>query len=148
MATATSEGNMAQTGEQQQNARLEWIQARRASAEARMARTRRSNTRVLYVSLFASTAATALAGFAAAAGAAPVASWRVTCAVVAVFTFVATVASGMQTQLDLPGNLSRLSACVGKLRALEYAAATGTRELAEIDAECQEIVREFPEFLG
>jgi predicted cupin superfamily sugar epimerase len=44
--------------------------------------------------------------------------WRVTCAVAAVFTLGATIATGVQSQLAKPDLLTQASECVGKLRAL------------------------------
>jgi hypothetical protein len=129
------------------NDRLIWIRSRLERADAQATRTRRANLRAIYASLFASTAATALAGFAVAANA-PVGSWRITCGIVAILTFVAALSTGLQKQLDLTGNFSRLAACVGRLRALEYAVSMGTRSLTEVDAECEEIVRTYPEFVA
>jgi hypothetical protein len=138
---------MAQTSEQL-NTRLQWIQTQRARAEQRELRIRRTNERAIYVSLFAGSAATAIAGFAAAAATSPIGPWRVTCGVVALLTFLATVSAGLQRHLDLSGNLGKLTTCLGKLRALEFAVSMGTRPVSEIDAECEEIVRQFPEFVA
>jgi hypothetical protein len=128
--------------------RLQWIQARRERAEVQEQRYRRTNTRAIFVSILTGSAATAVAGFAAASAAAPIGSWRVTCGIVAMLTLIATVSAGLQKQLDLSGNLVKLSSCLGRLRALEYAASMGTRAVPEIDAECEDIVRQYPEFVA
>lgn len=57
--------------------------------------------------------------------------WRVTCAIAAALTMVATVVAGIQGLIVRPDQLTQASECVGKLRAL---LADATAEAADFEA--------------
>lgn len=133
--------------EQKSIGQTEWIKDNRLKAERKQRSLRRSNTQTIIVGLLASTFATILAGYTAASNL-PLMNWRWTCALVAVFTLCATIATGIQKQFDISGNLSKVSGCLGRLNALELAVKLGIRSSEEIAKECEDIAIQYPEFIG
>jgi MFS family permease len=138
---------MKQDAAQSSDEQVKWILESKSNAERKHRRLRRLNTQTIITGLLASTFATVLAGYTAASNS-PLMSWRWTCALVAVFTLCATIATGLQKQFDISGNISKISGCLGRLSALELAVRLGTRAREEIAKECEEIAVLYPDFIG
>jgi hypothetical protein len=138
---------MAPLAKQPDAARMRWIEDAVRRAESRVRRLRLTNRTALILGLIASGVATVSAAIVAKNGALGPLAWSEACWLVAGFTAITTLTSGLQTGLDLPANLVKTSSCLGRLRALELAAAVGTRPVAEISKECEEIAREYPDVL-
>jgi len=126
---------------------IKWIEKSKAKVEKKLRRLRRTNTQTIFTGLLASTFATVLAGYTAASNS-PFMSWRWTCALVAVFTLSATIATGIQKQFDISGNLSKVSSCLGRLNALEISIHLGFRSPKEIGKECEDIAVQYSEFIS
>ena len=129
------------------NNQAEWIKDKKLKAERKQHSLSKSNTQTIIIGLLASTFATILAGYTAASNL-PLMNWRWTCALVAVFTLCATIATGIQKQFDISGNLSKVSSCLGRLNALELAVKLGIRSSEEIAKECEDIAIQYPEYIG
>lgn len=119
-------------------------------AEGQSVRLRRGDSRFVYTSLVSSSAATVVAGLAAALG--PVlgkgpSAWKLTCAVVAGLTACSTLLSGIHKQLAVPERLGKATACIGKLRALEIDLTLGNREALQVAKEYQELAVNYQEFV-
>lgn len=117
---------------------------------ARMRKLRRANNGLLAGGIFTSAASTFITGITAAQG--PVIGtgtpgWRLACTVGAIFSFVATVAVGLNQRLKIGEKLVEDRECAGRLRALEIALATGSRDRDEIIKEYQELIRAYPELV-
>ncbi len=132
---------------QKTNDQIQWIMDKKQKAESKQHSLRRSNTQTIITGLLTSTFATILAGYTAASNS-PLMNWRWTCALTAVFTLCATIATGIQKQFDLSGNLSKVSGCLGRLNAVELAVRLGIRPNEEIAKECEEIAVQYPEFIN
>ncbi len=132
---------------QKSNDQIQWIMDKKQKAENKQHSLRRSNTQTIITGLLTSTFATILAGYTAASNS-PLMNWRWTCALVAVFTLCATIATGIQKQFDISGNLSKVSGCLGRLNALDLAVRLGIRPSEEIAKECEEIAVQYPEFIS
>ncbi len=111
---------------QKSNDQIQWIKDTKQKAERKQHSLRRSNAQAIITGLLASTFATILAGYTAASNL-PLMNWRWTCALVAVFTLCATIATGIQKQFDISGNLSKVSGCLGRLNAVGLAVRLGIR---------------------
>jgi hypothetical protein len=112
---------------------------------------RRKNTRLLITGMVCSAGTTLVAGGTATAG--PVvgegdAGWRIACIVAAVLAFASTVSTALTTQLKFDERLSQGNQCVGRLRALEVAIASGSENWEETAKEYSEIVKSYVEFIG
>ena len=112
---------------------------------------RKTNTRIVIASISCSAASTLVAGITAAQG--PVVGegtegWRLACTVAAVLAFITTVATGLGQQLRISDRLSEANQCIGKLRSLDVAITTNSRDWEEIAKEYQEIAQTFPELIG
>ena len=138
---------MEEDTKQLKESQLKWIGDNKIKVERHLNRLRRRNTQTIITGLFASTFATVLAGYTAASNA-PLMNWRWTCALVAVFTLCATISTGIHKQFDISGNLSKASACVGRLAALDLSARLGTRTNKEISQECEELAALYPDFIS
>ncbi|RIH81813.1 hypothetical protein Mterra_02948 [Calidithermus terrae] len=117
-------------------------------AEAYTARLRRSNTRLLLTSLFASGASTLVTGVTAAGGpvvGSGIEGWRLACVAGAVLGFAATVSTGAVQQLKVGDRLSEGNQCLGRLRLLEVAISTRSRPLEDIAKEYAEVLKTYPE---
>jgi hypothetical protein len=136
---------MEQDKVQKSNDQVQWIKDTKQKAEKKHRSLRRSNTQTIITGLLTSTFATILAGYTAASNS-PLMNWRWTCALVAVFTLCAAIASGIQKQFDISGNLSKVTSCLGRLNAVELALRLGSRSHEEISKECEEIAVQYPEF--
>jgi len=112
------------------------------SADAR--RARRQHRMLVVVALVTGTIATALAGITAARGDALIATWPVTCWIVAIFTGTASLCTGLIQQLALPSRVADWEACLGRLHALKVAVQMGQRDTDHLLAEYQEIIKDYP----
>ena len=70
--------------------------------------------------------------------------WQNACGIGAVLSLITTVSSGMGQQLNVSQKLIDGSQCTGRLRALEFAAASRTKGADELAAEYADILRTFP----
>ena len=123
------------------------IEVELACATGHVRRLRRQNAWLGYTGIFAGAVATLLAGGAATTGAIG-GQWATTCGVVALRTACGTVASGLQRQLGIMENLTRATACAGKLDALRVALTVTRRELREVAIEYERLVEGNREFLS
>lgn len=138
---------MEEDTKQLQDSQIKWIGENKIKAEKHLIRLRRTNAQTIIIGLIASTFATILAGYTAASNS-PLMNWRWTCALVAVFTLCATISTGIQKQFDISGNLSKASACIGRLTALDLAARLGIRSYKEISKECEELAALYPDYIS
>jgi len=72
--------------------------------------------------------------------------WKLACALVAIFGFIATVTSMFKKQFD--DRLAQGNQCVGKLLKLDLEITTGVRDWDAAAKEYGEIVKTFPEFVS
>lgn len=72
--------------------------------------------------------------------------WQMSCAIAAIFGFVATLAEGFKARTHEKAIRSRL--CIERLRLLEISARYSQRPIEEIDREFNEISRTYPETLS
>jgi len=127
---------------------LDWIRNGMRAAESHVRRLRRADTWAIIVG----TAASGMAGFVAGVTAVqkhPLVggSWANTCAVAAVLSFAAALATGLHKGLGISDRLTKASICSGKLRALDLAATLGGRAPSELARECEQVAAEYPDFL-
>ena len=66
----------------------------------------------------------------------------------AVFAFVSTVSTALIQQMKTGERLIQGTQCVGRLKALQVAMATGSQSWEEIVKEYTEIVKTYPEING
>lgn len=71
--------------------------------------------------------------------------WQGACSMGAILSTITTIASGISQQMNIGKKLIEGSQCVGRLRALDLAAATNSRDAKEITGEYVEILAAFPE---
>lgn len=126
------------------------VKASLQKAEEIVSGLRTTNTRLIVTGIVSSAASTLVAGITAANG--PVVGegipgWRAACIVAALFAFVSTVSTGVSQRLKMSDRLEKGTQCVGKLRSLELAITTGSRDRTEIVAEYEEIAKTCPEFI-
>lgn len=127
---------------------LEWIRAGLRAAEAHVRRLRRADTWAIVVGTAASAAAAFIAGITAVEQRPVVAAtWTATCALAALLSLAAALATGLHKGLAISDRLTKASACTGKLRALDLAATLGGRAPPDLTRECQQVAAEYPDFL-
>lgn len=137
------------------NANREEILTRRIregidALDTRLRRLRRTNASLLITGIVASALSTLVTAVTAAQG--PVVGtgtegWRLACSVGAVFSFGTTVSIGVNQRLKIDERLAETTQCVGRLRALEVAMATGSRAWEDIADEYAEIVAAYPDLI-
>lgn len=120
-------------------------------AQERAAGFRKTNTRLVVASIVSSAATTLVAGGTAATG--PLVGqgdngWRIACIVAAILAFVSTISAALTQQLKVTERFTQGTQCVGRLRSLDVAIATGVRNWDEITKEYGEIVKTYPEIIG
>jgi hypothetical protein len=111
---------------------------------------KKKNSRYLVISIIAGALSTVIAASAAALGPAlgeGAPAWKATCAVVALFTGVGTVFTGLQKQLSVAERLAKAIACSGKLHSLEFALTVNNRDTAEVAKEYENVLANYPDFL-
>jgi hypothetical protein len=144
------------------------IQRIRTSLEAAKARTRRFrrlNSTAIFVSIIFGALAAFLAG-AAAIKAGQIAadaqgqliyadsmnvlggSYSAVCGAAAILSLLATISSGLQKGLDLPGKEGKSRSCMARLLALELAASAKRQSAEQIDEEYGRVVGEYPELFA
>jgi len=134
----------------QRDEMLRRLRASLRAAEGHLHHLRREDAGLVYSSLAASSLGTIVAGLAAALG--PTLgkgppAWKVTCAAVALLTACATILSGIHKQQAVPVGLGKASSCVLKLRALEMGVTLGSRDVAQVAKEYQELSVNYLEFV-
>lgn len=117
---------------------------------------RRRDSQLFMANVVSPAAATLLAGLAAAIGgnqmfpqaAAQVddGGWKLACALVAIFGFVATISGMFKKQFD--DRLAEGNQCVGRLLTLNLSIATDNINWEAAAKEYSEIVKTFPEFVS
>ena len=73
--------------------------------------------------------------------------WQGACTIGAIFSFITTVCSGLNQQMNTSQKFLLGSQCVGRLRALELVATAQSRAMDEITNEYAGILREYAEAL-
>lgn len=131
-------------------AMLERLQTSLRAAEGHAERLKRTNTRLIWLSLTGSSLATLLAGITAAAG--PLAgegvpAWRLTCGAIAVLTALSGLLSGFHQRLNISERLGKALACAGRLRGLELALAVTGRDVREVAGDYEDVVAGYQEFI-
>jgi hypothetical protein len=124
------------------------VQASLRRAETYTASLRRNYTRLVIGGLVSSAATTLVAGGGALGGAAAglgTGGWQFTCALAAMLGFVSTICVGVMQQLKLGERLPLGQLCVGRLRALDVALTTGSREWGDIAKEYEAVIKESAE---
>lgn len=121
-----------------------------AKAEAEVANLRSKNNRLGVAGFGSSAVATLVAGVTAVAG--PVVgegvpAWRAACLLAAIFAFIATLSAGLLQQLKFEERVQQGSQCIGRLKALNVAIATGRRSWDEIGADYEDLAQAYPEFI-
>jgi H+/Cl- antiporter ClcA len=119
-------------------------------AEGHAARLRTMNTRMLVSGVVTSAVATLVTGVTALGG--PVVGegipgWRLACIVGAIFAFLSSLFVGLNQQLRVGDRLSQGTECAGRLRFLDLAIATGSREWDDITKEYEAILTTYPEVI-
>jgi hypothetical protein len=124
------------------------IQASLRRAEAYTANLRRTYTFLVVGGLLCSAASTLVAGGAAVGGPAvglAQGGWQFFCILAALFSFATTVLVGVVQQLRLGERLPLGQLCVGRLRALDVALSTDSRDWGEIIKEYEAILKDSAE---
>jgi hypothetical protein len=108
---------------------------------------RRMDALGVTVGTIASAMAAFLTGMAALQGPV-VTNWKTTCAIAAVFSLAAGIATGLHKTLGIANRLARASDCAGKLRALEVALTMSAgRPDAEVGTKCAQLAADYPDIL-
>jgi len=117
---------------------------------------RRRDSQLFMANVISPAAATLLAGFAAAIGGNQMfpqaaaqmedGGWKLACALVAIFGFIATVTSMFKKQFD--DRLAQGNRCVGELLKLDLEITTGVRDWDAAAKAYGEIVKNYPEFVS
>lgn len=106
-------------------------------------RLRVRNTRLTGTSILSGELGTAVGALAVSFG--PVlghgpGAWKITCLVATIFTACATICSGLNQHLSVPGRLAKATVCMGRRRALELEVAVFGRNPSEVAKEYEEPV--------
>src|SRR5688572_18202443 len=117
------------------------IQASLKNAYAQRTRLTALHIRYTIASVVLSAMATFFAGISSLTNRPIVAEdWRVTCAIAAALTMVATVVGGVQSLLVRPDQLTQASECIGKLRALLADATATAPNFEEVRRKYQQLL--------
>ena len=136
-----------------------FIQAVKASLSTARQKTdaiRQRDLQLFIANVVSPAAATLLAGLAAVIGGNQMfaqaaaqmedGGWKLACALVAIFGFVATISGMFKKQFD--DRLAQGNQCVGRLLTLDLSIATGNADWNAEAKEYGEIVKTFPEFVS
>jgi hypothetical protein len=127
---------------------LDWIRTGMNAAESHVRRLRRADTWAIVVGTATSGLAAFVAGVTAVQKQPLVGgTWANTCAVAALLSLAAALATGLHKGLGISDRLTKASACSGKLRALDLAATLGGRAPTDLARECEQVAAEYPDFL-
>jgi hypothetical protein len=142
---------MAQAPAQDQTALTKIVKDSLQKAQGRIAGLRNTNTVLMFSSIVSSAATALVAGGTAVIG--PVAGagdagWRIPCLVAAFLAFTSTVTTALIQQMKTGERLMQATQCVGRLRALELAIATGSQSWNEITKEYGEVLKAYPDYIG
>jgi hypothetical protein len=120
------------------------IQASLKNAYAQRTRLTALHIRYTIASVVLSAMATFFAGISSLTDRPIVAEdWRVTCAIAAALTMVATVVGGVQSLLVRPDQLTLASECIGKLRALLADATAPAPNFEEVRRKYQQLLIDY-----
>jgi hypothetical protein len=111
---------------------------------------RKKNTKFLIIGMVCSAGTTLVAGGTAVAGPVVgegVVGWQIACIVAAILAFASTVSTALTTQLKLGERLSHGNQCIGRLKSLDVAIATGNENWEEVAKEYGEIVKAYTAFI-
>jgi hypothetical protein len=142
---------MAQESVQDYKAFAQIVKNTIQKAQEQISGLRKTNMWLLITSIVSSAVTTLVAGGTAATGpmvGAGVAGWRLACIVAAIFAFTSTVCTALTQQMKIGERLMQGIQCVGRLRALDLAIATGSQSWEDITKEYGEIVKVYPELGG
>jgi len=128
-----------------------------STAKMKTDRIRKIDTQLFIANVVAPAAATLLATiavtiggntmFARAAAQSEDGGWRLACALVAIFSFVATISGMFKKQFE--DRLTQGNQCVGRLLNLDLSITTGSSNSWEdVTKEYSEIAKTFPEFIS
>jgi len=112
---------------------------------------RKKNTRLLITGMVCSAGTTLVAGGTAVVG--PVvgegtAGWQIACIVAAILAFASTVSTALTKQLKFEEQLSLGNQCVGRLKSLEVAIATDSKNWEDVTIEYGEILKAYSAFIA
>jgi hypothetical protein len=144
----TQEAKMAQESVHDHKAFAQIVQGSLQSGQARIAGLRKTHLWLLLASIVSSAITTLVAGVTAAAGpvvSEGVAGWRLACIVAAVFGFASTACTTLTQEMKIGERLVQGTQCVGRLKALDVAIATGSHSWEEITKEYTDIVKVYPD---
>jgi uncharacterized membrane protein YidH (DUF202 family) len=144
---------------------LQRIRTSLEGARARTRRFRRLNSTAILVSIILGAVAAFLAGAAAikaerisrdAKGQLVYAdsmtvfgeSYSTVCGAAAILSLLATISSGLQKGLDLPGQEGRARSCMARLLTLELAASANRQSREQVEDEYGRVVGEYPELFA
>ena len=111
---------------------------------------RKKNTRLLVTGMVFSAGTTLVAGSTAVTGPVVgegVVGWQIACIVAAIFAFASTVSTALTTQLKFGERLSHGNQCIGRLKSLDVAIATGGENWEEVAKEYGEVVKAYNVFI-
>ena len=74
--------------------------------------------------------------------------WRISCTIAAILGFFTTIIMGLIQQMRFGQRLGRANEALGRLKALEFEASTGGKDLRELWQEYGDILRSYPEEVG
>jgi hypothetical protein len=128
---------------------LERLQAEIARADRAILRLAKLHRWFVVGGLSLTGLATAVAGFASAAGP-PVGegppAWRITCGAVAFCTALAGVFTGLNERFDYGGRLASARTCATRLRALELSLSIRARDEEDVARQYEEILSQHPAY--
>lgn len=142
--------------EQDHTAFTQSVKTSLATAREKVARIRKTDTRLFVTNVVAPAAATLIATLAAliggnemfrgAAAQTEDGGWILACGLVAVFGFIATVSGVFKKQFE--DKLALGNQCVGRLLALDLSINSGNTAWEEAAKEYGDVLKAFPEFIG
>lgn len=121
------------------------VQASLRQAETYTTRLRKVYTGLVIGGIVCSAATVLVAGGTALQGPAIGTGWQLACGVAAGLSLVSTICNGVMQQLKLGEHLPLAQLSVGRLRGLDLALVTGSRDWSEIAKEYEAIIKEAAE---
>ena len=112
---------------------------------------RKANNRLLITGITTSAASTFIAGITAAGGpliGTGLEGWRIACIIAAIFGFASTIVTGIGHQMKDSNQLTQGVECIGKLKILDVAILTGSKNWDEIISEYENLAAIYPEFIN
>lgn len=130
------------------SAPLSRVSASLEHASARLRHMRRFDNAGIVTAFLAGLAGTLIAGIPVAMKHAPGGQWSTVCLVTAVCSAVATGATGLRQAFGSSEKLVSVSACVARLKALEFSMSTGLADGDKANEAYAQIVEKYAEFLS